>query len=84
MATVQVTNRRNLEAAFRKAASNASPDASGRSPPILQELACMGRCLLGAALLLVGILAMSTLWLLPVGLPLALVGAALISAPAGP
>jgi hypothetical protein len=44
----------------------------------------MGRCLLGAALLLVGILAMSTLWLLPVGLPLALVGAALISAPAGP
>jgi hypothetical protein len=44
-------------------------------------LADVGRRLLGAVLLLLGILMMSTLWLLPVGLPVALLAVALIAAP---
>jgi hypothetical protein len=42
------------------------------------------RRLLGAVLLLLGILMMSTFLLLPVGLPLALFATALIAAPASP
>jgi hypothetical protein len=41
----------------------------------------LGQGLLGALLLLVGIALTLTLWLLPVGLPLALFGCALIETP---
>ena len=51
------------------------------SPSRLQTLVCAGRRLLGAVLLLLGILMMSTLLLLPVGLPLAHLALALIAAP---
>jgi hypothetical protein len=45
-------------------------------------LALSGQRLLGAVLLLLGILMMTTLLLLPIGLPLALFAVALIAAPA--
>lgn len=52
---------------------------------MFDELLALGtRQLLGAVLLLLGILLTSTLLLLPVGLPMALVGVALIAAPANP
>jgi hypothetical protein len=47
-------------------------------------LAFVGRTLLGAVLLFLGILMIATLFLLPVGLPLALLGVALIAAPSSP
>jgi hypothetical protein len=44
----------------------------------------VGQRLLGVVLLLLGILMMSTLLLLPVGLPLALFAVALVAAPDDP
>jgi hypothetical protein len=51
------------------------------SPAFLLTLLLACQRLFGAALLLLGILTMSTLVLLPVGLPLALLAVALIVAP---
>jgi len=77
MATVQASNRLARWALLRKTAPQPSPS-------VLRTLAFEGRRLLGAVLLLLAILMMSTLLLLPVGLPLALVAVALIAAPASP
>jgi hypothetical protein len=71
MATVQPPNRLALPAQLRHPAADRGPGA-------------LGRRLLGAVLLLLGILMTSTLLLLPVGLPLALLAVALIAAPGSP
>jgi hypothetical protein len=49
-----------------------------------QTLGHLGQVLFGVLLLLVGGALLLTLWLLPVGLPLALLGLALIAAPGKP
>ena len=84
MATLQSSNRLTLRAQFRNAAANRGPGALGPSLSVLRTLALGGRRLLGAVLLLLGILLMSTLLFLPVGLPLALLSVALIAAPDSP
>lgn len=56
----------------------------GPSPSVVETLAFEGRRLLGAALLLLSVLMMSTLLLLPIGLPGALFALALIVAPNNP
>ena len=65
-------------------AADRGPGTPRPGPSVLQALAVGGRRLLGAVLLLLGILMMSTLVLLPVGLPLALFAVALIAAPGSP
>ena len=84
MATVQSSNGVALRAQFRDTAAYRGPGAPGPSPSVLRALASGGRRLLGAVLLFLGILMMSTLVLLPVGLPLALLAVALIAAPSNP
>jgi hypothetical protein len=84
MATVQVLHRLALRAQLPKAVAGQGPSAPGPGLSLLQTLASAGRRLLGAVLLLLGILLMSTLLLLPVGLPLALLAVALIAAPDSP
>jgi hypothetical protein len=81
MATVQSVNRLAPRRALRNAAAGRSAGTLGSSPTLLQTLAFAGQTLLGAVLLFFGILMISTLFLLPVGLPLALLGVALIVAP---
>jgi hypothetical protein len=81
MATVQSPNCRAVRAQLRNAAADLGPYARGPSPSVVRTLAFEGRKLLGAVLLLFGVLMMSTLLLLPVGLPLALLAVALIAAP---
>ena len=58
--------------------------ALGPRHSLPQTLAFAGRRLLGAVLLLLGIMMISTLLLLPVGLPVALLAVALIAAPSSP
>jgi hypothetical protein len=53
-------------------------------PPVVRTLAFEGRRLLGTVLLLLSVLMMSTLLLLPIGLPVALLALALIAAPNNP
>jgi hypothetical protein len=60
------------------------PDVPAARPSLTQDLARLGRVLLGVMLLLLGGALLLTLWLLPVGLPLALLGMALIAAPGNP
>lgn len=84
MATVESSNRLALRGKVRSAAEDRGAGAPGPSPSILRDLALLLRRLLGAVLLLLGVLMMSTLLLLPVGLPLALLAVALIVAPGGP
>jgi hypothetical protein len=84
MATIQSSNRLALRALLLRAGADQAPGTQGPTLSVLQTLACTGRRLLGAALLLLGILLMSTLVLLPVGLPLALLAVALIAAPGSP
>ena len=81
MATVQSWKRLALRAQLQRAAAVRRPDTPGPSPSVLPTLAFAGRRLLGAVLLILGILMMATLMLLPVGLPLALLAVALIAAP---
>ncbi len=84
MATVQSSYRLALRAQLRSAATDRNSGAPGPSFAVLRTLAAGSRMLLGAVLLLLGIVMMSTLWLLPVGLPLALFAVALIAAPGNP
>jgi hypothetical protein len=84
MATVHSSNGLALRAQLRDTAAYRGPGAPGPSPSVPQTLAIGGRRLLGAVLLLLGILMMSTLVLLPIGLPLALLAVALIAAPGSP
>jgi hypothetical protein len=58
-----------------------APDVDWASPPLAQALGQLGKLMLGVLLLLLGSGLLLTLWLLPVGLPLALLGTALIAAP---
>jgi hypothetical protein len=81
MATVQATNRLALKTRVRKAVAVQKPGIPGTSHSLSRQLAYEGRSLLGAGLLCLGILLTFTLWLLPLGLPVALLGTALISAP---
>lgn len=84
MATVRGLQRLALRGRLPSAVAGRGPSAPGPGPSLLQTLASAGRRLLGAVLLLLGIAMMSTLLLLPVGLPLALLAVALIAAPDGP
>ncbi len=79
MATFRPSSRLLLKMTARKTTAGAGVPRPG--PGALQALAIHGRSLLGAALLLLGILLVFTLWLLPLGLPTALVGVALLLAP---
>ena len=81
IATVQSLKRLALRAQLQRAAAVRRPGILGPSPSVLPTLAFAGRRLLGAVLLILGVLMMSTLLLLPVGLPLALLAVALIAAP---
>jgi hypothetical protein len=60
------------------------PDVPSARPSLTQDLGHLGQVLLGVLLLLLGSVLLLTLWLLPVGLPLALLGMALIAAPSNP
>jgi hypothetical protein len=82
MANIHTSNRLAPGWQPRRAVEGRNPITSGPSPALLQTLAVAGRRLLGAVLLPLGILLMSTLVLLPVGLPLALFAVALLAAPA--
>jgi hypothetical protein len=82
MATVQAMNRLVLQ--MEKTIARPRPHASELLISVVRTLAFEARRLLGAALLFVGTCMMSTLLLLPVGLPLALVAVALIAAPRDP
>jgi hypothetical protein len=84
MATVELSNRLALPVKFRRPATDRSPGTFGLSANMLRTLTLGGRRLLGALLLLLGIMMISTLLLLPVGLPLALFAVALIAAPGSP
>jgi hypothetical protein len=84
MATVQALRRSALRAQLPNTPAGRGPSAPGPSLSLLQTLAPAGRRLLGAVLLLLGIAMTSTLLLLPVGLPLALLAVALIAAPDSP
>jgi hypothetical protein len=81
MATILSSNHLARRPRLRNTAADQSPGDSGIELFVLQTLAFEGRKLLGAILLLLGVLMMSTLLLLPVGLPLSLLAVALIAAP---
>ena len=83
MATVWTTNRSAADTAVLKRPADRSSVSPVQNRSALGVLAVEGRCFLGATLLLLGILMMVTLWLLPLGIPTALIGLALIAAPAG-
>jgi hypothetical protein len=65
----------------REKTITATHEALIARPSFARIIFDLGQGLLGALLLLVGIALTLTLWLLPVGLPLALIGCALIAAP---
>lgn len=85
MATVQSSNHPLARLRVRPAAPVAQgPDAPRASPSLVQLLGHLVRVWLGVLLLLLGVALMSTLVLLPVGLPVAFVGVAMIAAPRSP
>ena len=84
MATVQSSIRLTLRAMPQNSVADQAARALRPSQSLPQTLAFACRRLLGAALLLSGIMMMSTLLLLPVGLPVALLAVALIAAPSSP
>ena len=59
----------------------ATQNALSGSHSLAQIIFDLGQGLLGAVCLLVGLVLTLTLWLLPIGLPLALLGCALIATP---
>jgi hypothetical protein len=83
MATVQSQNRM---VPWARIGNVATPRQVPEDPnsSLLQTLAFASRRLLGGVLLLLGMAMTSTLLLLPVGLPLALLAIALIAAPNSP
>ena len=84
MATVPSSSHPALRPQPWNAAADLGPSAREPSPSVLRTLAFEGRRLLGAVLLLLSVLMMSTLLLLPIGLPVALFALALIAAPNNP
>ena len=83
MATVQSQNRM---VPWARIGNVATPRQVPEDPnsSLLQTMAFASRRLLGGVLLLLGMAMTSTLVLLPVGLPLALLAIALIAAPNSP
>jgi hypothetical protein len=81
MATVYLSNRLDPGARLRNMGAEEDVGAKAPSPSGLRTPSVAGRRLLGVMLLLLGILMTSTLVLLPVGIPLALLAVALITAP---
>jgi hypothetical protein len=81
MASVPLPRRLALRERHSNPAAGRNPAPPRPDGELLQTLALAGRRLLGAVLLLLGILMMSTLLLLPVGLPLALLAVTLLAAP---
>jgi hypothetical protein len=84
MATLHSSNRLDLVARLPNAGAGEVSGAPAPSTPGLRTLSVAGRRLVGVVLLLLGILMMSTLVLLPLGGPLALLAVALITAPIDP
>jgi hypothetical protein len=84
MATVQSSNRLTPRVWLRKDTPTRGPSAIRSSPSLLQTLVFASRRLLGAVLLLLGILMISMLVLVPVGLPVTLFAVAMIVAPDSP
>jgi hypothetical protein len=60
------------------------PDVPAAIPSLAQDMGHLGQLLLGVLLLLLGSALLLTLWLLPVGLPLGMLGVALIAASSNP
>jgi hypothetical protein len=82
MATVQLAKQPRARLwGDHAVAVERAPDVAWASPSLAQALGQMGQLLVGMLLLLLGTGLLLTLWLLPVGLPLALLGTALIAAP---
>jgi hypothetical protein len=81
MATVYSSNRLYPGARLRNTGAEEVSGAPAPSRLGLRTLSVAGRRLLGVVLLLLGILMTSTLLLLPVGVPSALLAVALIAAP---
>ena len=82
MTTIPSSNHRLERTSVRGAeVIEPAPDVPSATPSPAQDL---GAVLLGVLLLLLGSALILTLWLLPVGLPLALLGLALIVAPSDP
>ena len=83
MATVQSQNRL---APWARIGNDVTPRQvpEGPNSTLRQTMAFASRRLLGGVLLLLGMAMISTLVLLPVGLPLALLAIALIAAPSSP
>jgi hypothetical protein len=85
MATIQSSKQLLARLLVRdRAVVGLDPDVPAARPSLTQDLARLGRVWLGVLLLLLGSALLLTLWLLPVGLPLALLGMALIAAPGNP
>ena len=83
MATVQSQNRL---APWARIGNDVTPRQVPEDPNswLVQTMTVASRRLLGGVLLLLGMAMISTLVLLPVGLPLALLAIALIAAPSSP
>lgn len=85
MATVQSSNHSLARVLVQHATVvERVPDIPSAGPSLMQDLGYLSRVLLGALLLPLGVALVFTLWLMPVGLPLALLGVALIAAPRNP
>ena len=81
MKTLHARNRLTLPNPHRGRVSTRLPSVPRPGPTLVQAFVFAGRKLLGAALMVLALLLISTLLLLPVGLPLALLAVALIAAP---
>ena len=85
MATIQLSKQMLARLLVRDPAIVArARDVPSASTSLAQALGHLSQVLLGVLLLLLGGALLLTLWLLPVGLPLALLGMALIAAPGNP
>ncbi|GEM_PF-4523283 len=81
MATVPLSKRFAKPLLERSLAAVQYPEVSPSSHSIPHAFSHFGHVLLGIVLFLLGSALVITLWLMPVGLPLALLGLALIAAP---
>ena len=85
MATIQSSKQMLARRLIRDPAVLArARDVSSASTSLAEFLGHLSQVLLGVLLLVLGGALVLTLWLLPVGLPLALLGMALIAAPGNP
>jgi hypothetical protein len=82
MATVQSSSFSLVQRLDRHVAVlRRKPPQPSRDYLVVQELLALSRRFFGALLLLLGAAMTITLWLMPVGLPLGLLGVALLAAP---